>query len=449
MKIHKIFWVVLIGSILYLTVAHTVIAQSWGVERGRAGEGDVAELLASQLSMMMAENRIREAVLRETLASRQAYLLGRGDGSSLGTVIKLEEVTGWWLEKVLTPAEDIARNPAASCAQASVGGDKLLGMMRQRALLGMEDANDADLWQLYLDIKGLIVARCREEALDECLVTGRWQQIPQTDALVARGDALLLGAGGLDPEWVDKALQQCSIYELHFVSASRYPQIFNLETVRRSKIEIKFETGFGANMSLKLRDILKGETRGDLLLDSAKCSQPPLAVKCTPGRILSQNTSNILELDLKHREYYVDASGRSQIRMAGQDKFEFEFGGGIYGVDGVIDIPWSTGRTTVIKPQPIPMPGIGYGFYIAHKKDRLGIQGAAGSAVRVINSERGVYPVLFEFTYADQSAEGNVMASDVTEFKLIHKPKPEALPPRTERPKRKPLKPPTRIKPIR
>jgi len=89
---------------------------------------------------------------------------------------------------------------------------------------------------------------------------------------------------------------------------------------------------------------------------------------------------------------------------------------------------------------PLPMPAQGFAFYIAHKKDR-GTGAGAGTTVTVENIKRGVYPVMFDFTYADQGTESNVPASDSTEFKLIHKPKPADLPARPPEPMRKPLKP--------
>lgn len=165
-----------------------------------------------------------------------------------------------------------------------------------------------------------------------------------------------------------------------------------------------------------------------------------LSVSCKPGAILNQNFANVIALDFKHREYYVNENGSSQVRTVEENKFTFKFGAGIYGVDGVVNVP-NCGTV------PFPMPGIGYGFYVAHKKDRLGTTGREGQAVKVERDVRsGVYPVLFELTYADQHTESNASAADTTEFQLVHKPEPDALPPRGEEPKRTPLKPSTRIK---
>jgi len=69
-----------------------------------------------------------------------------------------------------------------------------------------------------------------------------------------------------------------------------------------------------------------------------------------------------------------------------------------------------------------------------------GTGAGAGTTVTVGSVKRGAYPVMFDFTYADQGTESNVPASDSTVFQLIHKPKPKPIE-RTQEPTRKPLKP--------
>jgi len=138
---------------------------------------------------------------------------------------------------------------------------------------------------------------------------------------------------------------------------------------------------------------------------------------------------------------YVDAAGMSKVRVAGEDKFAFEFGGGMYNVDAQVIVPR-------FGPVPIPMKAMGYGFYVAHNKDRLGAPsgaGAGGSTVKVERDKRGAYPILFDFIYADRGTESNASVSDSTDFKLVHKPKASAAPPAKEEP-RTPIKPNRRIR---
>lgn len=412
-----------------LAAPDNILADGWGVERGRADGGDVAALLVDQLAMKMAQNRIDQALVRTTIAERKAGLLTGSDDAD-----RFDNVHDWWLAKVMGPARAIVANPAASCEEATAKLTALLGMMRQRQLFGLE----TQFGDLFVEIQQNGYQRCREEALDECVLTGRFDQIISTALGQERQMELLGGSAELE-EWVDDSVKQCAVYELQFVSTMKTAQIFNLETVRRSKIEIKFDIPAGGVLNAlrslkKTSDLLKGETLGDVLLDSAKCSQPGLNVVCKNGRILSQNTASILILDMKHREYYIDTSGISKVRTVGDDLVDFDFGGGIFGVDAAVAVP---NHGTV----PIPMPAIGYGFYMAHKKDLTGQgQPGEGSIVKVENKKRGVYPVLFEFTYADQSSISGGLISDTTEFKLVHKPKPEPLPAKEDK-KKSPLKP--------
>lgn len=426
-------------------------AGGWGVERGRADAGDVARLLVDQLAIKMARNRISETMNRPLLEERQRQLLGRSEGGYRVDEL-LDDIYDWWLKDVMGPAEAIATNPAASCEEAQIAVQTVLAMMRQRNLLGMtpdEDdrseraerlrAREAELNEIFESTKTKLGTRCREEALDECIATGRFEQITQTELGFARGNELIGEDSQTADDWVDSAFKQCAIYELHFVSTTKVPQIFNLTMVRDTKIELKFEAPNGilnaVRNGTKLADMLKGETKGGAnpFFISVKCSQPGINVVCMGGDNLSTFKARVFTMDLKHREFGVDGAGISKEQLVGEDKFIFELSEGIYGVDAVVKIPR-------VPEVPVPMKGIGFSFYTAHKKDRV----EARPAVKVERSKRGVYPVIFDFIYADQDSESNASASDSTEFKLIHKPKPNPIV--HIEPTRKPLKPSTRIK---
>lgn len=434
---------------------YNALGGGWGIERGRANEGDVARLLVDQLTMKMAQNRISEAIQRPLGIERQRQLLGMSDGGTLPSDV-MDGIFQWWQKDVMGPAEAIANNPAASCAEAQIASQTLLGMMRQRALLGMSPEPDdkssgagearlseAALDKSWADITSKLLTRCQEEALDECVMTGRFEQILQTDFGFSRQEQLLGGTGG-DGKWVDDALRQCAIYDLHFVSTTKVPQIFNLAMVRDTKIKLEFKPVPGGLMSAsttsKLEDLLKGETSGgsNPFFISVKCSQPPLQVVCMAGATISPFRSRVFSMELKHRQFYVDAAGISKERISGNDKFVFEVADGIYGVDAFVKVPR-------MPDVPVPMQAIGFSFYTAHKKDRPGTGPGAGVTVKIDRNKRGAYPVIFAFTYADQDSESNFSASDSTEFELIHTPKPDKLPPRGPEPTRKPLKPSPRI----
>lgn len=437
-------------AIASLAPAYT-FAGGWGVERGRAGAGDVARLLVDQLAVKMAHTRISGAVSRPLAEERQRALLGT---SAVGYRVDelLDDVYDWWLKDVMRPAEEIATNPAASCEEAKIAVQTVLGMMRQRHLFGMTaDENDrseraerlrarqAELDEIFDNTRTKLATRCREEALDECIATGRTEQIIQNELGLMRGSAFTGRDIEADAAWVDSAFKQCAIYELHFVSTTKVPQIFNLMMVRDTKIKLEFQPADGILDTVAggtpLSDLLKGQTSGQTnpFFISFKCSQPGINVVCMGGENLSPFKARVFKMDLRHREFYVDGAGISKERMAGEDKFIFELSEGIYGVNAVVRAP----RGPEV---PVPIPGMGASFYLAHKKDRVG----GGPTLKIERSKRGAYPVIFDFTYADQDNESNASASDSTEFKLIHKPKPKPIV-RIE-PTRKPLKPPTRIK---
>jgi len=213
----------------------------------------------------------------------------------------------------------------------------------------------------------------------------------------------------------------------------------NMETVLDGKVTLRFEAGESGVLNAlfegkRLEDILKGQTEGgeNPFLVSVKCTMPGAPVVCSPGAKVYPVLSRVFAMDLRHREFYVDGSGISRERLTGEDKFKFGFSGGLFSIEALIKIPNGPSM-------PLPMPAQGFAFYIAHKKDR-GTGAGAGTTVTVENIKRGVYPVMFDFTYADQGTESNVPASDSTVFQLIHKPKPKPIE-RTQEPTRKPLKP--------
>ena len=361
-----------------------IFCGGWGIERGRANGGDASQLLVDQLAMKMAQNRINEAITRPLAAERKRRLLGISD-DSINAAELLDGVYKWWLKDVMGPAEAIAGNPAASCAEAEIAVQSLLGMMRQRQLLGMSpDENDhsvsanktraldAGLDQMLDSSRTKLATRCREEALDECVVTGRFEQILQTDLGLNRQEALFPTGNTGNDGWVDDALKQCAVYELHFVSTTKIAPVLNMETVLDGKITLRFEAGAGGVLNArlggaKLEDILKGETKGgsNPFLVSVKCSHPNREVICSPGATVNPVMTRVNAMDVQHREFYVDGNGISRERIAGEDKFKFEFSGGIFPIEALIKPP--TGPTF-----PFPLPAQGFAFYIAHKKDRYG-----------------------------------------------------------------------------
>src|SRR5258706_3027868 len=134
-----------------LAAPGNLLAVGWGVERGRADEGDVATLLVDQVAMKMARNRIDRAISDPLKLARQRQLLGLPTDDIKDAGQLLDGVYYWWMTEVMAPAQRIALNPAASCAEAQLAMSTLLGMMRQRQLFGMEDSEQrsAEISRIY------------------------------------------------------------------------------------------------------------------------------------------------------------------------------------------------------------------------------------------------------------------------------------------------------------
>ena len=374
------------------------ILANWGMEVGRANEGDRAELAIDQSAMKVAQNRIAQAVIPQIGRERQLELMGMSSDSSVTVSDLLDRVYKWWLKDVMGPAKAIAQNPAASCAQSQAAMTALIGMMRQRELLGMaSDTRQAELDKMFNDIADKGGQRCREEALDECVATGRISQIV-TFGIGQERQSILMGTGETDWQtWAKDALKQCAIYELHFVSTTHLDALYTVDSVIDGRIKIQFVEDGGPVLGMTL----KGETEGatNPFLVSIKCQYEGRggSLTCSPGATPSSYGAKILNVELKHREFYVTPEGVSAERIVGDDKFVLEFRTGIFPIQIVV-----TNRNS---PMNISVPfGVGAPFAIAHKKDRIG----QDTTVRFENNKRGGLPTIFDFIYADQNTDGKM-----------------------------------------
>jgi hypothetical protein len=310
--------------------------------------------------------------------------------------------------------------------------------MRQRQLLGMSsDKRDAELDKMSSDFAAKGGERCREEALDECVATGRIQQILELSIGAERQSELM----GNDSDsnwqaWAKDTIKQCAIYELHFVSTTHLDALYTVDSVIDGRIKLKFVEDGGPVMGMTL----KGETEGatNPFLVSIKCqfSSRAGSIACSPGATPSSASAKVITMDMKHREFYVTPEGISAERIVGNDKFVLEFRAGIFLIQMVV--------TQHSPPMNITVPfSVGAPFAIAHKKDRIG----QDTTVKFENNKRGGLPTIFDFIYADQNAEGRSKADDSTHFELIHKIPDEIMkklyPPRQPEPPRNPLKRPS------
>src|SRR5207247_9295819 len=89
---------------------------NWGLEVGRANEGDNAGLLTDWLAMKMARNRIEKSTLLANTAERQRSLLALPQYSNARPAVLLDAIYEWWLKDDFGPAEAISRIAASNCA---------------------------------------------------------------------------------------------------------------------------------------------------------------------------------------------------------------------------------------------------------------------------------------------------------------------------------------------
>lgn len=417
---------------------------NWGMEVGRADAGDVTSLAGDWNSFKKERARLDRLGLKSMVAiERQRQLLGVAAEDWTPQQI-FEEVQDLWLNNVMGPLQRIALNPAASCAEAQFALTAMTGMRRQQQLLGLEES--ASISRVYQATEEMASLRCRDEALDECVATGRFRQILDLMVGVERQRQLLGREGDLE-SWAEDALKQCAIYELHFVSRTKGGHAaMGVETVRDGKVQIRFESpagGLKQALSRPLGEALKGETAGgnNPFFVSIKCTPPVIIMEftCSPGADSKPIKVRINDFDLKHREFYIDyvkdkdwltESEFSKQRLVGQDKMSFEFEGGMFSLQGLI-------KAGLINTLSVPMPDWGNTFYMAHKKDQIGPPSAR---LKIESINRGVHPAVFQFTYADQGTYLDALTTDSTEFELIHKPEPKPFRKLPE-PIRKPLRP--------
>ena len=422
---------------------------NWGLEVGRANASDVIRKEKDWIHFKQVREQITRATALKLEVERQRQLAGRESELSLTQLY--EEVEDFWLNNLFGPLQRIALNPASSCAEAQYVLATMIGMQRQQQLLGLEESEL--LKRVYEATEKMVSLRCRNEALDECVATGRFMQILQ---LMAGGDrqTLLLAREGSLESWAVDAIKQCAIYELHFVSRTNTRDSglagpVEIETVRDGRVQIRFHIppgrlGLTETVS-SLGDLLNGKTEKNPFFISVKCKAPqPTGVPsvefiCSPGADSPPIEVRINALDFKHREFYIEyekpkyaftESEVSRERVVGEeDKFAFEFEGGEFSLQGLLKVEGETVE--------VPMPGVGTSFYLAHKKDQM-----ASGRLKIEHTQRGVYPVIFHFTYAGigDADESGVLSTDTTDFELIHKPDPKPFE-KVPDPIRKPLKP--------
>lgn len=216
---------------------------------------------------------------------RQRALLGiESEGSSPAQV--LTKAQEWWVKHIDGPMERIAGNPAASCAESQAMHALLLGNERQKALLGIEGMSSLEM--LTGKIATLTKQRCREEKLDECNATGRFKQIILW-ALSEERILRILADEGSDDTWMNDALEECAIYELHYVSTTKVDYALKLDSVIDGRIPLKFKPNQGGIYAV-LEDIkIEGRPTVMLIRSFKVSSVPPKGLRPPAARALHRS----------------------------------------------------------------------------------------------------------------------------------------------------------------
>jgi len=450
---------IIVMAVILLMSGPASALGSWGLEVGRANAADVIQKQKDWLNFKQVREQIDRATALKLEVERQRQLLGR-EGAGLDMEQLYEEIEDFWFNNLLGPLQRIALNPASSCAEAQYVFSQMIQMRRQQQLMGLTESKA--IKSVYFAIEGMTNLRCRNEALDECVTTGRFMQIVQLMTGTQR-QMQMLGGEGDEESWAEGALRQCAIYELHFVSRSKssvtlpppVKRASEIETVRDGRVQIRFhmtpgQLGIKETVS-SLGDLLNGENEKSPFFVSVKCqsSHPDVEWICSPHADSSVIQVRINALDLRHREFYIEyekdkhmftESEVSRERLVGEDKFSFTFEGGEFHFQ-VLSKHLKGGTLEV------QMENLEGHFYQAHRKDWIagGTRGdwiVGGNRLKIETTSRGVYPTVFQFTYADkQTSPPGILYTDSTEFELIHKPEPEPFE-KVREPIRKPLKPP-------
>jgi hypothetical protein len=444
--------IIVIAVILLMSEPAGVFG-SWGLEVGRADAGDVAGLVSDWLSFKRGRDHLRlhEDAQQALSIARQMQLLGM-EGEDLNREQLFERMQEYWLNNLIGPLQRIALNPAASCAEARFALTQMLEIKKQRQLWGLEESEPIN--SAFEATEEMASLRCRDEALDECVATGRFKQIIELMLGTERQMQLRNIENGDHESWAEDALKQCAIYELHFLSRSKSSVTLpppaerpgEIETVRDGRVQIRLEIPPGGLMSavrMSLGEVLSGKNEKSPFFVSVKCQSAMLSVEwiCSPGADSKPIKVWINDLDLRHREFYIGYEKDKRLpfefketeiskeRMVGEDKFSFVFEGGEFELQGLLK---HKGYTS-----DLPMEDQKSSFYMAHRKDWI-----VSNRVAIEGKERGLYPAVFQFTYTDKyTARPRILYTDSTEFELIHKPEPKPFR-KVPEPIRKPLKPP-------
>jgi hypothetical protein len=363
----------------------------------------------------------------------------------------------WVLKSVLRPAAEIAVNPAASCAEAQLILTKVLQIGRQQQLLGVDDSDFSLTGELAGLIKTALVRRCHEEALDECVYTGRMNAVTEMALAEERQRQLLGDQDGSDSSWVADALNQCAIYKLKFTSTGNVTRTATQEGYKR-EIEgtvilrpglsnFQFLGELPASM-LPPELMQPSGTDSSALVTSATCQGTEPNPGANDGRVVVDLCGSVgfdkgptrvivkafdlscFSYDVTGVDFAAPGSDKVKMSVVGQDQLTLLF------TPGPISI--AENSHVEIQGQELPStdstPEVFASIYAgAHFKELgEGVVFSPASAPSILSHRKDGYPVLLIYTLEGTSPKGarDEIYTDTTVFEFSHQPEPKPFAPR-------------------
>ena len=389
-----------------------------GIGSGRASAADVASLISDLNAVSMAEGRVTRAATATLQAERQKQLLGE-DSNSAGKL--LTDTQKWWLENVLNPLNDIARNPASSCDISQKVLKQILAMEAQAQKFGLTDPKFAVFGNpnsvLSKSVQ-LVKRRCLEEAYDECKLTGNGQALIELGVGFER-QLQLLGLEDTDfQNRVAYFFRKCTVYKVKFHSESHMATRYAVDSVIDGGVTMLFEFGEGNDIVSKLSN---GKWKGPTKAEASAPDIQVTSVKCTPSTFLTCDSAGALaeghpiaEGVVKLKRHYTekilgpDDKPTTKLVESGQDNVSIDF---IMPVLTAAAKYVSQGK--VVYQNRIEVGGAA--FKIAHAPEN--------SPMAAITSwTRQGYPTLFNKQLNGSKTLKVITYSDQSKFELVHRP---------------------------
>ncbi|MGH7513862.1 MAG: hypothetical protein ACREOQ_13175 [Gemmatimonadales bacterium] len=477
---------------------------SWGVIVGRAEANDMRTRILDWQLLRKARALMQVRDLGELLSvARQAQMMGTVEEHEPGPHGELFQTWNtFYLNNVIGPAARIAANPAASCSESQTALTIFYGVDRQRSLLvpdpdendhspAAEEVRQAALeWTASRDaIIYQVKWRCRNEQLDECVATGRYDGVLQWLYSEAHETSIIPATGAEDGNtWASDVLRQCAIYELRFRSIGSMdggrgsgPQgslLMHLDRSIGGFFSIKFDENFLTHPAEAGSTAVLGGTAdgaGSPRLTVSNCKGTAKVGRHTLGRVAGctpaafpgkgasedsdpfsafaddaetsdESRAKILELKLKHIRFryidhpelpsldalraFLDAGYRNSLDSVKVDTVDSDRVRVLYGPGEMqAYLTWTVehgnGRT--------------FEDSVEVWQDFLRATMRSSSGAELTDTTTRTHPVLFQIDTTVQGGRGTKY-TDRMVFELVHRPEPKPFVPPAD-PRRTPARP--------